>query len=124
MPDYKNGKKKKASASPEGKSKVFTAKKVKSDPDKVLSKSKDKGRIRGVRTKAQQATEKDHRMQGARDDARAKEVKKAGGTDAYLKKHKKTKANLIKYKGKYVRKDGPMGKKAMKERDAKKRKRS
>lgn len=114
MPDPT--KKKKVSASPEGKAKVFATKTVKSDPDNVLRKKRTSGEIKGVRTKAQQATEGDRRMQVARDKARKENVKEAGGVDKYLKGIKKSKEGLIKYKGKYVRKDGALGKKALAEK--------
>ena len=113
MPDPK---KKKYSTTPSGQTKVFTVKKVKSDPDKVMSKKKTSGGIRGIKTKAQKITDKDGRMQAARDDARKKEVKKAGGTKAYLDKAKKTKSGLIKYKDRYVRKSSAAGKAALKKR--------
>jgi len=64
--------------------------------------------------------DRDGRMAARRQEALDKDVKKAGGADAYRKKHKKTKSGLIKYKGKYVRKDGAMGKKALAERKKKK----
>lgn len=63
--------------------------------------------------------DRDGRMAAARQDKLDEDVKKAGGADAYRKKIKKTKSNLIKYKGKYVRKDSAMGKKALAERNKK-----
>jgi hypothetical protein len=107
-------KKKKASTTPDGKNETFT---VKSDPNKIVSKKRKK--IANIRTKAQKITEKDRRMQAAREASTAKEVKKAGGTKTYLEQTKKTKSGLIKYKGRYVRKSSAAGKAAIKKRDKK-----
>lgn len=68
-----------------------------------------------IQTPAQKISERDGRMQGRRNEEDAAAAKKAGGQAAYTKKIAKSKAGLIKYKGKYVSRTGAMGKKAIAE---------
>lgn len=63
----------------------------------------------GIKAKTARGTEtnpgdKDGRMAAARQKSLNKDVKKAGGADAYLKKQKSTKANLVKVGSVYRRK--------------------
>lgn len=61
-------------------------KKVKSDKDKVVQKKNKKYNVQvSKRTKA---SEKDGRMQAARESAMKSDIKKAGSLKKYLKKYK------------------------------------
>lgn len=63
--------------------------------------------------------EKDGRMAAARQAATNKAVSKAGGTGAYLKQAKAAKSRLVKVGDKYVNKNTPYGKAAIKKNNKK-----
>lgn len=84
--------------------------KKKSSRSKLSANTKPKMTALTAKGTETNPSDKDGRMAAARQADLDKDIKKAGGHKAYLKKTKENKSNMIKYKGTYYNKNSATGK--------------